>query len=258
MKFEITKSSVQFPATETTKFYMTNSKHELLVSYSIESRKIFSITNVKTGRLLTSDKIWTPATDAMNLFMADFLRDEAEAHNDALIANADYAKAKAEQAVDAVRAPAVPAPRDAVEAMVQIINASNGIGRGYADQYTAYSVMRIEADVMHISRDVAKVLTFATPRMTARYGIMYTMFSLSGVGAYSAEYGRNEADQIARAKANGHELFFFTQQGASVTSHARPHEFFLEILPGQKIMFDGVLLEVQAADNNNLKLVEVE
>ncbi|AXH50970.1 hypothetical protein CPT_Scapp_041 [Serratia phage Scapp] len=170
-------------------------------------------------------------------------------HAEALEMNAEF---------DAARAPAVTAPRDSIEAMVQIINASKGTGRGYADQFPAYSVMRIEADVMHISRDVAKVLTFATPRMTARHGKLYTMFSLSGVGAYSAEYGRNEADQIARAKANGHELFFFTQHGSSITSHERAHEFFLEILPGQKIMFDGVLLEVLATSNNNLRLVEVE
>lgn len=251
MKFEITKSSVQFPATGNIRFYMTNSKHELLVRYSIECRKIYRIENVKTGRLLTADKIWSAATDAMNLFMADFLRDEAEAHNDALIANADYAAAKAEQAAKVAK------PSDSVEAMVQIINASEGKGRGYADEFPAYSVMRIEADVMVISRDVAEVLTFATPRMTPRHGKLYTMFSLSGVGAYSAQYGRDEAAQIARAKERGENLFFFTQHGVSVTAHKRAHEFFLEILPGQKIMFDNVLLEVRAAANNNLSLVEV-
>lgn len=90
MKFEITKSSVQTPRTGLVKFYMVNEKHELLVSYSIESRKISSIINVKTGRLLTSDKIWVPATNAMNLFMADFLRDEAEAFNDGFDANLSY------------------------------------------------------------------------------------------------------------------------------------------------------------------------
>lgn len=88
MKFSIRKSTVQTGGC--TKFYMNNDKYELLVGYDVETRKIYSITNCLTGRSLTSDKIWVPATDAMNLFMADFLRDEAEAFNDGFDANLSY------------------------------------------------------------------------------------------------------------------------------------------------------------------------
>lgn len=148
--------------------------------------------------------------------------------------------------------------RNGIEAMVDIIERSEGKGRGYASEYKAYSVMRVDADVMVITRDVAKVLTFASPFQSMRHGTMYRQYSICGVAMYADERGADAVRSVELAKARGDNLFWMTQHGASLTSHQRPHEFYLELLPGQKIQFDGVLLEVQPAANGNLKLVEVK
>lgn len=143
---------------------------------------------------------------------------------------------------------------NSVEAICAIIDASNGKGQGAIAQYSAYSVMKVEADVLVVSREVARMVQFATPRQTRNYGVLFDMFNLSGVAAYAAEYGQDEAEAVARAKKNGHELFWLNKIGACITSHERVHEYHLQVLPGQKIMFDGVLMEVQPEGNNNLKL----
>lgn len=144
-----------------------------------------------------------------------------------------------------------------LDAMVDILRRSEGTGRGMVAEFPALMVLRIDAEVMVISRDVARVLTFVTPRATQRHGVLFDSFQLSGVGAYAAEYGDNEAERIARAKANGEDLFWLGKQGACITSGATVQELALQILPGQRIMFDGVLLEVRAA-GTNLKLDEVK
>lgn len=110
--------------------------------------------------------------------------------------------------------------------------------------YPAYTVVDLGQEVITVSRETVKSLHFCFARQTRNHGILHSEYSLSGVAAYAAQYGHDEEVAVERAKARGENLFWLNPRGCSITSHQRPKEIWIRLQPGQRIRFDGVLLEV--------------
>ncbi|HFQ7030066.1 TPA: hypothetical protein ACHSMM_004507 [Yersinia enterocolitica] len=124
--------------------------------------------------------------------------------------------------------------------MAQTSNARSSI----IATYPAYTILDLNVEIIEVSRPAARAVDFATAFQSRNHGIMYHMHYISGVAAYAAEYNDDEAAAVARAVERGDPLFWMTRKGVSITHHDRGHELKVLLREGQKIRFDGQLLDV--------------
>lgn len=118
------------------------------------------------------------------------------------------------------------------------------------DSYPAYTIVGG-------NRTFAFGDTFAIGRDTPRHGRLYDFFKLGSVATYAAQYDEDAEAAVKQAKERGHDLYWANKQSVSITSHKRAHRVVWGVQIGDEIEVDGLRFRIEAASNQNVKLVEL-
>lgn len=116
------------------------------------------------------------------------------------------------------------------------------------DTFPAYTI--VKGSDVYEDGDV-----FAIGRDTARHGRLYDFYKLGSVANYAARYGDDVDAAVEQAKAAGHDLYWANPQGAMITSHPQDHRIERGVSIGDEITFRSIRFRIEAAPNNNVKLV---
>jgi hypothetical protein len=96
----------------------------------------------------------------------------------------------------------------------------------------------------------------AVPMKSGRAGTLLAHdFTIGSVAAYAAEYGEDVEAAVARAEANGHELYFAVAEGVTITAHREEPVARVTVQLGAIIEIDGNGFQVRKAPNDNLELL---
>lgn len=107
----------------------------------------------------------------------------------------------------------------------------------------AFDVYDMGVEVLDLTRRQMQQIEFALPYQSRNHGTLHKMFKMGSVATYAVSRGLNEVEQVDRAIANGHALYFMYGLGASLTSHQRPREFKVLLKDGQLIRHDGLVFK---------------
>jgi hypothetical protein len=116
------------------------------------------------------------------------------------------------------------------------------------DTFPAYTI--VKGSDMYEDGDV-----FAIGRDTERHGRLYDFYKLGSVANYAARYGDDVEAAVKQAKERGEEMYWANPQGAMITSHKQDHRIERGVSIGDEITFRGMRFRIEAAANNNVKLV---
>ena len=125
-------------------------------------------------------------------------------------------------------------------------------------EFPAYIVMDMEAEVMDIPRAIAENFEFALAYESSRHGTLHNLYKLSSVAAYAARNNRDEAAEVERAKSRGEKLFWLNECSIAITAHKHAQEVKFLIKDGQRIRFDGQLLQVVVHRGNRAQVIMVD
>lgn len=120
--------------------------------------------------------------------------------------------------------------------------------------FPAFDIVDMEQDVIELSRESLEQfngLKFCVNKETARHGNLYPEVRPYCVAYYAQDYNEDPAEKEARAVKNGHELYWINNCGAMITSEKRAKGTRILLNPGQKILMNGVLLEVFQKGKNS-------
>lgn len=107
----------------------------------------------------------------------------------------------------------------------------------------------------HEDRDYAAGEIVAIPFQTARYGTLYSFFTLGSVEAYAAQYNEDPAEAVRHASARGHQLFWLNKNATCLTAEKRAKTYHPHFDFGDEISFAGKRFVIKPDHNQNAKLV---
>ncbi len=116
------------------------------------------------------------------------------------------------------------------------------------DTFPAYTI--IKGSDVYADGDV-----FAIGRDTKSHGRLYTFYTLGSVAGYAARYGDDVEASVEQAKERGEQMYWANPQGSVLTSHKQDHRVERGVSIGDEIAFRGMRFRIEAAANNNVKLV---
>lgn len=98
---------------------------------------------------------------------------------------------------------------------------------------------------------------YAVMRQTRNHGPLPIIYSPGSVASYAIE--NNECPYAARERAvsRGHELYWLNQAAVVLSAHRREKEELELIEVGMVVHFEGRDFRIEAAPNDNLRLVDV-
>lgn len=129
--------------------------------------------------------------------------------------------------------------------------------------FPAYEIVDLEQDIINWPENAE--FQMAIPYESRSHGTMYRLYYVSGVAAYvrksnaesPEQYHRDPVEAVERAKAKGEALYWIQASSVSLTAWDRPKELHVLGGAGQKIRFDGKILEVVHTRGEFYSLKEV-
>ena len=95
----------------------------------------------------------------------------------------------------------------------------------------------------------------AVPYQSARYGTLFSFYTLGSVEAYAARYNEDPAEAVEQAKERGEKLYWANANGTMLTAEKRAKEIVPGFEIGGEINFAGQIFRIERAPNNNIDLV---
>ncbi len=117
--------------------------------------------------------------------------------------------------------------------------------------FPAYTITQPDEAREYVAGDV-----IAIPFTTQRHGTLFRFYTFGSVEDYAAKYNEDTAAAVERAKTNGHELFWLSQNATIISDLRQPHETHPGHLHGDVVRFKGRRFRLDRAPNDNLRLVE--
>ena len=128
--------------------------------------------------------------------------------------------------------------------------------------FPAFTIVDVEQDVIELSREdldqFGGMKFCVTKETTTRHGNLYPEVRPYCVAYYAEDYNEDPVEAEAKSKARGHELYWINNCATSITSHQRAKEIRILLRPGQKILMNGVLLQVKDKGFGHYGLIAAE
>ncbi|MNO96579.1 hypothetical protein D3C76_882550 [compost metagenome] len=126
--------------------------------------------------------------------------------------------------------------------------------------FPASTIVDLESEVIELSRDDLNPETtgmkFCVAKETARHGTLYPEVRPYCVAYYAEDRNADPVEAEAKEKARGFPLYWINNCASSLTAHSRAKVIRILLKPGQKILMNGVLLEVTDKGFGHFGLVE--
>ena len=127
--------------------------------------------------------------------------------------------------------------------------------------FPAFSIVDLEQDVIELPRESLEQfngLKFCVSKETIRHGNLYPEVRPYCAAYYAQDYNEDPVEAEARCDKFGHEKHWISNCGAMITSDKRAKEVRILLKPGQKILMNGVMLQVKAKGFDHYSLIVAE
>lgn len=125
--------------------------------------------------------------------------------------------------------------------------------------YPAYKIVRRAASKAIADRGFPRIRVgdVLGLRRVYRGDSYYQSFSPGSVVSYAQQYGEDPIEAVDRARANGHQLHWINARATCLHNGPIVQETLVEVTIGMVVMFEGVLMRIQSAPNDNLRFERV-
>lgn len=127
--------------------------------------------------------------------------------------------------------------------------------------FPAFEIVDLELNIITmtpetLNRDTG--MKFCVAKETIRHGTLYPGVSPSCAAYYAMSYNEDPVEAEARCDRLGHEKYWINNCGAMITADKQAKGVRFLLKPGQKILMNGVLLEVfQKGNSEHYGLKEI-
>jgi hypothetical protein len=117
--------------------------------------------------------------------------------------------------------------------------------------YPAYMLLKYPAGLELSAGDIIGI------GYDTKYGTLATFYTLGSVASYAEERVQDVDESVARAKLNGHDLYWANQNSVALTNHSEPQTCHFSVSVGDIINFEGKRFRIDAQPYENIKLIEI-